>query len=127
MSRSGAQATQANRVLKTLSPEYQLYALQRSVQSLSDELTQKFAKGGFDGIALNETLVSDYMAVQTEEARNTAMDKINAHTQVPASWMDKWNAWRYLSMRSTTTLRPKHCGQRWLYAIRMIKKVATWN
>lgn len=100
MSRSGAQATQANRVLKTLSPEYQLYALQRSVASLSEELTQKFAKKGFKEITLDETLVQQYMDAKTDAERDAAMENLknNVASQVPSTWYDKWNAWRYLAM-----------------------------
>lgn len=100
MSRTGAQATQANRVLKTLSPEYQLYALQRSVQHLNDELSAKLQKRGVEDISINKDLAKRYLDAQTDTERNAAMEalKNDVAAQVPSSWYDRWNAWRYLSM-----------------------------
>lgn len=100
MSRNGAQATQANRMLKKLDPQYQLYALERQSQHISEELAAKFKKSGFDGIKLNEDLVRQFHEAKTQEARDAVMDKLkdDVASQIPSSWKDKWDAWRYLSM-----------------------------
>lgn len=100
MSRNGAQATQANRMLKKLDPQYQLYALERQTQKISEDLAAKFKKSGFDGIKLDEDLVRQFHEAKTQESRDAVMDRLkqNVADQVPSSWRDKWNAWRYLSM-----------------------------
>lgn len=100
MSHNGAQVTQANRMLKKLDPQYQLYALERQSQHISEELEAKFKKSGFDGIKLDEDLVRQFHEAKTQEARDAVMDKLkqNVADQMPSSWRDKWDAWRYLSM-----------------------------
>lgn len=129
MSRSGAQATQANRVLKTLSPEYQLYALERSVQSLSGELSAKLGKK-FNGIEINKDLVQQYLDAKTEADKNTAMDSIknDIAAQVPSTWMDKWNAWRYLSMLGNPRTHIRNIvGNAGFAPVRAVKNVVAYG
>lgn len=126
MSRTGAQATQANRVLKQLSPEYQLYALQRSVQSLSDELSTKLSKKGIDGITINKDLAQEYLDAKTDAERNSAMESLkdDIAAQVPSTWMDKWNAWRYLSMLGNPRTHIRNIvGNAGFVPVRMVKNV----
>jgi len=100
--RSGAQSTQAVRLLKKMEPQYQLYAAQRSVQNLQDELIQKYGNKA-PNIKIDEGLAQEYLDALTakDDARaKSAMDNIykNIASQVPATFADKWNAWRYTSM-----------------------------
>ena len=255
MSRSGAQATQANRVLKTLSPQYQLYALQRSVERLNSEIQEKqkskkaknrnisdadnvpveqwmertgellakkldkrvngkvkakttaqtiladltrFANqtvesnkkqvdarseldritdlfnnrehymeawdkakstiaeqyadnpdalAAFDDwfadtldytskltkeltgqseIKIDKVLAEEYLSAQTDEDSEDVLEKIkdDVASQVPASWMDKWNAWRYLSMLGNPRTHVRNIvGNAGFTPVRMIKNV----
>lgn len=97
--RTAAQATQATRILKTLSPEAQLYAAQRSIDSLQREITQRYGDKA-PLLKISEALAEDYMQAATQQAREAALDKIyqDIGSQLPSSYADRWNAWRYLSM-----------------------------
>lgn len=97
--RTAAQATQATRILKALSPEAQLYAAQRSIDSLQREITQRYGDKA-PQLKISEALAEDYMQAATQQAREAALDKIyqDIGSQLPSSLADKWNAWRYLSM-----------------------------
>ena len=67
--RNAAQALRATRILKKLSPETQLYQVQWSVESLQEE--------------------------RDEIQKNIYRD---IGRQMPSTFKDKWNAWRYLAM-----------------------------
>lgn len=97
--RTAAQATQATRILKTLSPEAQLYAAQRSIDSLQREITQRYGDKA-PQLKISEALAEDYMQAATQQAREAALDKIyqDIGSQLPSSIADRWNALRYLSM-----------------------------
>lgn len=97
--RTAAQATQATRILKALSPEAQFYAAQRSIDSLQREITQRYGDKA-PQLKISEALAEDYMQAATQQAREAALDKIyqDIGSQLPSSLADRWNAWRYLSM-----------------------------
>lgn len=63
-------------------------------KALTKELTKQ------SEIVISEELADAYLSAETEEARAKALDAIyqNVADQIPSTWVDKWNAWRYLSM-----------------------------
>ena len=94
-----AQMVQAMRLMKKQAPEMQYYALEQSVQKINDELGDKLP----DGVKINETLADRWMQAlrngdeaEIEAAAQALYRDIAA--QVPKTFMDKWNAWRYLCM-----------------------------
>ena len=97
--RSAAQALQATRILKKLSPETQLYGVQKSVQALQNELTEKYGDKAPD-LKIDEELAEQFINAETEEARAEVEKKIyqDIGRQMPSRFIDKWNAWRYLAM-----------------------------
>lgn len=97
--RSAAQALQATRILKTLSPETRLYNVQRSVRNLQEELKKRY-KDKAPTLKLDEELAADFLQAETEEAREAAEAALyrDIGRQMPSTFIDKWNAWRYLSM-----------------------------
>ena len=97
--RSGAQATQAMGILNRLTPEGKLYGIQRSVENLKSDLLERMGDLAPD-VQLDDALVQEYLDAETEEARAGALDAIyqSIADQVPSTWRDKLNAWRYLSM-----------------------------
>ena len=99
MVRAGAQATQAMRILKQLSPDGKLYAMQRSVQSLQEELTTRF-KDKAPNLVIDEALADNFLKASDAEMRAAAEDALltDIARQIPSTPMDKWNQWRYLSM-----------------------------
>lgn len=97
--RSAAQALQATRILKKLSPAGRLYAAQRSVQNLQRELQEKYGDKAPD-LRIDEVLADRAINGETEAEREKALADLyrDVGRQMPSSVMDKWNAWRYLSM-----------------------------
>ena len=97
--RSAAQALQATRILKQLSPETQLYAVQKSVKALQKELADKYGDKAPD-LKINEELAEQFLTAETDEERAEIEAEIykDIGRQMPSRFIDKWNAWRYLAM-----------------------------
>lgn len=96
--RNGARATQAARILKTLTPSGKLYMLQKEVSRLNGDLTEQLT--GQRKIQIDESLADAYLNAETDEARNAALQAIyqNIADQMPSTFREKWNAWRYMAM-----------------------------
>ena len=97
--RSAAQALQATRILKKMAPDAQLFGIQRSVESLKDELIERYGEDAPD-LKINEGLARKFLEATTDEDRSAAEREIyhDIGKQMPSTFMDKWNAWRYLAM-----------------------------
>lgn len=97
--RSNAQALQAQRVLKKMTPSGQLYAAQQSISRLQADLTAKYGDQA-PNLQLDESLMQEFLQAETQDARDEVLRKIyqDIGRQMPASFVDKWNAWRYLAM-----------------------------
>ena len=97
--RNAAQALQATRVLKKLSPEAQLYGVQKSVNAFQKELTDKYGKKA-PYLKINEELAEQFLTAESEEERVEIEKKIykDIGRQMPSRFIDRWNAWRYLAM-----------------------------
>lgn len=98
--RSAAQALQATRILKKLSPETQLYQVQRSVENLQEELNERFGEKGGPVLKVDEELAEQFMRAKDQEERDAVLKDIyrDIGRQMPSTFRDKWNAWRYLAM-----------------------------
>lgn len=97
--RSAAQALQATRILKKLSPEGQLYGAQRSVESLQQELIDKYGDKAPE-LKISKELAEQFLKAETQEERDAIAQEIykDIGSQMPSRFIDKWNAWRYLAM-----------------------------
>ena len=97
--RNSAQVVQAVRILKKLSPENRLYAIQRQISALQDDLNKRYGDKA-PQIDTNSALVKNYMEAQGEENILAAEEALfrDIAAQLPNTFADKWNAWRYLSM-----------------------------
>ena len=97
--RSAAQALQATRILKKLSPETQLYGVQKSVNALQNELQEKYGDKAPD-LKIDEQLAEQFINAKTPEERAEIEKEIfkDIGRQMPSRFIDKWNAWRYLAM-----------------------------
>lgn len=97
METAAGQAVQAASILRKLSPSDQLYAAQRDVIELEKTLQKKYKDLE---LTIDPALIEAFQQQTTQEGRNQVLDKIyqNVADQVPATWKDKWNAWRYLAM-----------------------------
>ena len=97
--RNAAQAVQATRILKQLSPDAQLYGVERSMRNLQEELTRRYGKKAPD-LKIDEELAGRFLSARTQKARDEAMQELyrDIGRQMPSRFVDKWNAWRYLAM-----------------------------
>jgi len=97
--RNAAQAVQATRILKQLNPETQLYNAEKTVASLQEELKQKYGDKA-PKLEIDEDLAELFLHAKDQETRDKAMSYIykDIGRQMPTTFMDRWNAWRYLAM-----------------------------
>lgn len=100
--RSGAQSTQAVRLLKKMAPEYQLYAAQRSVSNLQEELTRQYGDKA-PNLKIDKDMAQKYLDALKSGDKAAAREALtdlykNIAKQMPSNFADKWNAWRYMAM-----------------------------
>lgn len=97
--RNAAQALQATRLLKQQDPSTQLYAAQRSVENLTEDLKKQYGEKA-PGLKIDRDLAEKFLNAKDDDARTEAMKEIyrDIGRQMPSRFIDKWNAWRYFSM-----------------------------
>ncbi len=102
--RSAAQALQATRILKSMSPETQLYGVQRSVENLQEELNKRYGDKKGPELKIDEDLAERFMKAKDQESRDELLKEIyrDIGRQMPSRFIDRWNAWRYLAMLGNT-------------------------
>ena len=98
--RNAAQAVQATRILKQLSPDAQLYGVARSVQNLQDDINEKYGEAKAPKLKIDEDLAQKFLEAKTQEERTKILQDIyrDIGRQMPTKFADRWNAWRYLAM-----------------------------
>ena len=98
--RSAAQALQATRILKKLSPETQLYQVQRSVKNLQEEINKRYGNKKSPELKIDQELAERFLRAKDQTERDNALTDIyrDIGRQMPSRFIDKWNAWRYLAM-----------------------------
>lgn len=101
--RNAAQALQATRLLKQQDPSTQLYAAQRSVENLTEDLKKQYGEKAPD-LKIDRDLAEKFLNAKDDDARTEAMKEIyrDIGRQMPSRFIDKWNAWRYFSMLGNT-------------------------
>lgn len=123
MSRAGAQATQANRLLKKMSPEGQLYAVERTVSNLQQKLNEEH-RDKAPTLEIDPALIQQFLDADDQKGREKAMGGITKSVaeQVPSTWVDKWNAWRYMAMLTNPRTHIRNMvGNVGFQPIRMVK------
>lgn len=98
--RNAAQAVQATRILKQMPPSAQLYGVQRSIQNLQDEINRRYGTKKGPELKIDEDLAQQFMEAQSQQERDAVLKDIyrDIGRQMPSSFLDKWNAWRYFAM-----------------------------
>ena len=93
------QTLQATRMLKRMTPDGQLYYLEKSIQKMNEEFKEKLGEK-YKDIELDEELMEEFLTEKDEKKRKEIYDKIcqDIADQIPATKLDKWNSWRYLAM-----------------------------
>lgn len=121
METTAGQAVQAASILRKLSPDDQLYAAQRDVSELEKTIQKNYKD--FE-ITIDPALMEEF-AQQTDQAgRDMVLDKIyqNVADQVPPTWRDKWNAWRYLAMLANPRTHVRNvAGNVFFQPLRIVK------
>lgn len=95
------QATQAFSMLQKMSPDGQLYCMEKSIQTLNRELKKQLGKKWKnEEIELNHELAEKFLTADSEEERKILLSDIHEHIalQIQATPLEKFDAWRYLSM-----------------------------
>lgn len=96
------QVVQAQRLLKKLTPDGQLYALEKTVQRINRETLERYKEYSekHPQVEIDESAALRLLEAKTREDIDAAVEAIqqNIADQIPATGMEKWNAWRYLSM-----------------------------
>lgn len=121
METTAGQAVQAASILRKLDPSDQLYAAQRAVSDLEKVLRKNYKD--LD-ITIDQALLDEFAAQTTQEGRDAVMDRIyqNVADQVPSTWRDKWNAWRYLAMLANPRTHIRNvAGNLFLQPLRIVK------
>ena len=82
-------------MLKRMTPEGRLLSLQRVAEKINRERPDSHVK-------VPEAIIEKIQRInpQDTEAIDNAVQEglVALAEQVPAKWLDKWNAWRYLAM-----------------------------
>ena len=85
---------------------------------LTKELT------GQTELRISENLVEEFLRQTDQEGRDIVLDKIyqNIADQVPSTWKDKWNAWRYLAMLANPRTHVRNvAGNFFFQPLRIVK------
>ena len=114
MATTAGQTVQAMRLLKKSSGIGKLYYIQQTVRRMNADYQAKYANKLAKGKDIPQITIDEDLALklaqaktQTEIEEAEAAITKNIGEQVPATWIDKWNAWRYMSMlfNPTTHIR----------------------
>ena len=121
METTAGQAVQAASILRKLSPSSQLYAAQRTVNDLEKTIQKRYKD---IKLAIDPALLEEF-AQQTDQAgRDRVLDKIyqNVADQIPSTWRDKWNAWRYLAMLANPRTHIRNVAGNFFFQLPRIAK-----
>ena len=107
MATAAGQTVQAMRLLKKSTGLGQLYYAEKTVRRMNADYEAKYAgkRKKAPQIKINEDLALELAQAKTETQKEVAADKLykDIGEQVPANWVDKWNAWRYMCMLTNPT------------------------
>ena len=125
MGTSVGQATQAYSILRKLDPSDQLYAIQKTVSNLEEEIQKRFKD---KNITIDPALLEEFQNQTDDAGRDAVKKKIyqNVADQIPSNWRDRWNAWRYMAMLVNPRTHIRNvAGNAFFQPVRMVKdKVA---
>ena len=95
-----AQGLQAASIIKNLTPDGQLYIMQKDVKKLNDSRSEKAKRKNQEGYKIDPELADAFINAKDEAARDAAVTAIQQDiaSQLPASFAEKWRALRYLNM-----------------------------
>ena len=102
LSHEYGQVLQAFQILRKLTPGGQLLYIQKVVDRLNEQYRNRIEnpKDKMNKIVIPQSDIAAIMACKYRSELDAAMEVLKKHIaeQIPATWADKWNAWRYLAM-----------------------------
>ena len=95
-----AQGLQAASIIKNLTPDGQLYIMQKDVKKLNDSRSETAKRKNPEGYKIDPDLADAFINAKDDAARDAAVTAIQQDiaSQIPASFAEKWRALRYLNM-----------------------------
>lgn len=121
--RTGAQALQAANMVNNMSPIGQLYSVINAVERMEEQSAER---GKPANVTINDALVSEFLSAETQEERNKIKKDIimDAAAQLPVTWLNRFNAWRYFAMMANPTTHARNfMGNAGFAAVRGVKDV----
>lgn len=124
------QSLQAFNLINKMSPSGQLYAMSKQVENLDQQIrnrakiNKETGLPDYEGIEIDPDLAQQFMEAETAEDRARIQDLIyrDIASKVPATWKDKFNSWRYLSMLGNPRTHIRNIlGNMGFMPIRMMK------
>ena len=99
---NAGQVVQAMSMIKKLTPRGQLYYMQTLVNRLNRTYEKAIndPKNKMNKIIIPDANAKAVLTAKTQEDFEKAVKDLKQAIadQIPATWVDKWNAWRYLAM-----------------------------
>lgn len=129
---NAGQALQAQRMLKKLTPEWRLQAIQRSVSSINENLRNKAGSKynqDAENIRLDDALVTEYLQADSDAARDEVVGKMQKQiaSQIPSTLGERWNDMRYLNMLGNFKTQVRNItGNVGAQGLREIKNKVAW-
>lgn len=100
--KTAGQALQAMNMVNKMSPVGQLYSVINAVERMEEQSAER---GKPANVTISDALVSSFLEAETQEERNEIKKDIimDAAAQLPATWLNRFNAWRYFAMLANPT------------------------
>lgn len=121
--KTAGQALQAMNMVNKMSPVGQLYSVINAVERMEEQSAER---GKPANVTINDALVSEFLSAETQEERDKIKKDIimDAAAQLPVTWLNRFNAWRYFAMlaKPTTHIR-NFMGNAGFAAVRGVKDV----
>ena len=127
-----AQSLQAMRILNKLSPECKLYLAAKSVETIEEDLNEKYKDNKAD-IHVDKVLYDEYgkaLRSGDEDGIKTAWAKIEQSVaqQIDATWYEKLNNFRYLAMLGNPRTHVRNIvGNAFFAPVRAVKNTIAYG
>ena len=127
-----AQSLQAMRILNKLSPECKLYLAAKSVETIEEDLNEKYKDNKAD-IHVDKVLYDEYgkaLRSGDEDGIKTAWAKIEQSVaqQIHATWYEKLNNFRYLAMLGNPRTHVRNIvGNAFFVPVRAVKNTIAYG
>ena len=121
--KDAGQALQAMNMINKLTPQGQLYTMVKAVEYMEERAAQS---GNAVNVEINPELVTAFMEAETQQERNEIKQEMikDAAAQLPATWRDRFDSWRYLAMLGNARTHIRNVfGNAGFAAVRGVKNV----